>query len=145
MNMLFSLLPGPPAGRRLGPLEQRVLSTLWRRGSASVQELIDFGDMPQAYTTVLTTLDRLCKKQLVNRVMEGKGGKKVRYRYTPRYSQAELERKVAVETIRRVLGFGTTPSIPPLSYLVDAVSEHDAKLLTELRRLVDEKSRKIKR
>jgi len=145
MNMLFSLLLGSPTGGRLGPLEQRVLSALWRRGNASVQELIAYGDMPQAYTTVSTTLSRLYKKKLVTRVLEGKVGKKIRYRYTPSYSQAELERKVAVETIRSVLGFGTTASLRPLSYLVEAVSEHDAELLSELRRLVDEKRRQANR
>jgi predicted transcriptional regulator len=71
-------------------------------------------------------------------------GKKLRYRYSPRYSQAELERKVAVETIRRVLAFGTNKSVLPLSYLVEAVSEDDVKLLNELRRLVDEKRRQNK-
>lgn len=144
MNAIFNLLRASPDGGRLGPLEERTLSALWRRGSATAQELITRGDIPLAYTTVATTLNRLCKKQLVDRVMEGKLGKISRYRYAPRYSRAELERKVAVDTIRHVLGLGTATS-PLLSYLIEAIGESDAKLLDDLTRLVDDKRRQIGR
>jgi predicted transcriptional regulator len=139
MNILSDLLLAAPTNERLGSLEQLVLSSLWRRGDASVQEVVK--DVPMAYTTIATTLNRLCKKQIATCVFERRVGKRVVGRYSPRYSQAELERKVAVDTIRRVLGFGTTTPILPLSYMVDAVGEHDPELLSELRRMVDEKKR----
>lgn len=122
---------------RLGPLEQRLLSALWRRGHGTVRELIHYDGIEQAYTTVMTTLDRLYRKQLLDRVKEphSRG-----FRYTPRYSQAELERKVIVEAIHNIMGFGTTTALP-LSYLVEAIGQHDTNLLDDLRRLVDEKRR----
>jgi predicted transcriptional regulator len=117
-----------------------VLSVLWGRGSATVQEVIDYGDIQRAYTTVMTTLDRMHRKRLVDRVV---GPRSRAFRYTPRRTQAEWERAAAVETIRQVLRLGT-PASRPLSYLVEAVSEHDAGLLNDLARLVDEKRRKLR-
>jgi predicted transcriptional regulator len=133
-NNLFDLLPSF-LGARVGPLEERVLTVLWRRGSSTVQEVIDYGDIERAYTTVMTTLDRMYRKRLVERVV-GPGSRA--FRYTPRLTQAEWERTVAVETITQVLRLGA-PSSRPLSYLVEAITEHDAGLLEELQRLVDEK------
>jgi len=129
----------PSPKTQLGPLEQQLLETLWQRGSATVRELLEGGDLKLAYTTVMTTLDRLYKKQLLDRVAEGRA-----FRYSPRQTQEELERAVAGETIRQFLGSGTTAALP-LSYLVEAVSEHDARLLDELQELLDQKRRELKR
>ena len=49
----------------LGPLEERLLEALWTRGNATVRELIDEPCQDLAYTTVMTTLDRLFKKKLL--------------------------------------------------------------------------------
>jgi predicted transcriptional regulator len=122
---------------RLGPLEQQLLSALWMLGSATVREMLDAGDIKLAYTTVMTTLDRLFKKQLLNRTAEGRA-----FRYSPRYTQEQLEKAAVGETIRQLLDSGTTAELP-LSYLVEAVSEHDARLLDDLQRLLDEKRREL--
>src|SRR5579864_7326498 len=119
MNRIFNLLRRSPS-IQLGPLEQQLLSTLWTRGSATVREILDGGDLKLAYTTVMTTLDRLFKKQLLNRTAEGRA-----FRYTPRFTQEELEKAAVGEAIRQLLGSGETAALP-LSYLVEAVSEHDA-------------------
>jgi predicted transcriptional regulator len=116
-------------------LEQELLSALWMRGSATVREMLDAGGINLAYTTVMTTLDRLYKKQLLNRSAEGRA-----FRYSPRYTQEELERAAVGETVRQLLGSGEAAALP-LSYLVEAVSEHDAGLLDDLQRLLDEKRR----
>src|SRR5580692_10778320 len=116
---------------QLGPLEQQMMAALWARGSSTVREMLDAGNIKLAYTTVMTTLDRLYKKQLLNRVAEGRA-----FRYSPRYTQEELEKAAVGETIRQLLGSGAAL---PLSYLVEAVSEHDASLLDDLQRLLDEK------
>ena len=47
------------------------------------------------------------------------------------------------EGIRQLLG-STETSALPLSYLVEAVSEHDAELLDELQLLVERKRREMK-
>jgi len=123
---------------QLGPLEQQLLSLLWTRGNATVREILDAGDIKLAYTTVMTTLDRLFKKQLLNRIAEGRA-----FRYSPRYTQEELEKAAVGETIRQLLGSGATAALP-LSYLVEAVSEHDARLLDDLQRLLDQKRRDLR-
>jgi predicted transcriptional regulator len=126
------------ANAQLGPLEQQLLSTLWMRGSATVRELLDAGEIKLAYTTVMTTLDRLYKKQLLNRSAEGRA-----FRYSPRYTEEELEKAAVGQAIRQLLGSGAATSLP-LSYLVEAVSEHDARLLDDLQRLLDQKRRALR-
>jgi predicted transcriptional regulator len=138
MKRIFNLLRRHP-GVHLGPLEQQLLATLWRRGSATVREIVDDGEIQLAYTTVMTTLDRLFKKQILTRVSEGRA-----FRYTPRYSQAELEKAAVGETIRQLLGSSAAAASLPLSYLVEAVSEHDAGLLDDLQRLLDQKRRELR-
>ncbi len=137
MKRILSLLRLYPR-TQLGPLEQQLLSALWMRDSATVRELLDAGGIKLAYTTVMTTLDRLYKKQLLDRVAEGRA-----FRYSPRYTQEELEKMAVGETIRQLLGSGKAATLP-LSYLVEAVSEHDARLLDDLQRLLDEKRRDLR-
>jgi predicted transcriptional regulator len=127
------------SGTQLGPLERQLLEALWARGSATVRELLEDEKLTQAYTTVMTTLDRLYKKQLLDRVAEGRA-----FRYSPRQTPEELRRVVAVEGIRQLLGSGVTSSLP-LSYLVEAVGTHDAQLLDELQLLVERKRLELKK
>jgi predicted transcriptional regulator len=136
MKRMLHLLRRSPIAQ-LGPLERRLLAALWTRGSSTVREILDIGDIKLAYTTVMTTLDRLYKKQLLDRVAEGRA-----FRYSPRYTQEELEKAAVGETIRQLLGSGNSAGLP-LSYLVEAVSEHDASLLNDLQRLLDEKRREL--
>lgn len=137
MSRIFPFFGSSSA--QLGPLERQLLQALWVRGNATVRELLEDEKVTQAYTTVMTTLDRLYKKQLLDRVAEGRA-----FRYTPRQSPDELRRVAAVEGIRQLLKSGDTSSLP-LSYLVEAVSEHDAQLLDELQSLVERKRRELKK
>jgi predicted transcriptional regulator len=124
---------------QLGPFEQQLLQALWSRGSATVRELLEDQKITQAYTTVMTTLDRLYKKRLLDRVAEGRA-----FRYSPRQTPEELRRVAIVESIRQLLGSGDASSLP-LSYLVEALSTHDAQLLDELQVLVERKRRELKK
>jgi predicted transcriptional regulator len=122
----------------LGPLEQRLMEVLWKRNSATVRELVDEDKLLLAYTTVMTTLDRLYKKRLLERLPEGRA-----YRYSARYSREELERAAAAETIHQLLRSGGTASLP-LSYLVEAVTEHDVRLLDDLQKALDDKRMELR-
>jgi predicted transcriptional regulator len=122
---------------QLGPLEQQLLERLWTCKSATVRELLEDGKLQLAYTTVMTTLDRLYKKHLLDRVAEGRA-----FRYMPRHTAEELQRAAAGNMIREFLGSGA--SALPLSYLVEAVSDHDAQLLDELQQLVERKRRDLR-
>ena len=137
LKKVFSFF-GAASGTQLGPLEQQVLESLWERGTATVRELLEDQKITQAYTTVMTTLDRLYKKQLLDRVSEGRA-----FRYSPRQTPDELRRVAAVEGIRQLLASGEASSLP-LSYLVEALSAHDAQLLDELQILVERKRRELK-
>jgi len=119
---------------KLGPLETELLRALWKRGNATVRELLAEGHARAAYTTVMTTLDRLHKKGLLDRAPDGRA-----YRYSPRHTEAEYNRLLLAGAIQRLLG-----SSAPLSFLVDAVTEHDAALLPELERAVERKRRELR-
>ena len=126
-----------PSLSRLGPLEQRLMQEVWARTNATVRELVDYGQLEIAYTTVMTTLDRLYKKGLLDRTEEGRA-----FRYFARVSREELQRAEAGQVIQQLLGSG--PASLPLSYLVEAVTEHDTELLDELQQLVENKKRELR-
>ena len=46
----------------LGRLEFDLMQILWSRGESNVRDAVQRLDRPLAYTTVMTTLDRLFKK-----------------------------------------------------------------------------------
>jgi len=138
MTKIFPFF-GSDSGAQLGPLERQLLQELWSRGSATVRELVEGGKITQAYTTVMTTLDRLYKKRFLDRVAEGRA-----FRYSPRQTPEELRRGAALEGIRQLLGSSVESSLP-LSYLVEALSAHDAQLLDELQLLVERKRRELKK
>jgi predicted transcriptional regulator len=122
----------------LGPLEQRLLREVWDRGSVTVRELIDEGHLGIAYTTVMTTLDRLYKKGVLHRTVEGRA-----FRYAARLTREDLQRGAAEDAIRQLLSSGSAATLP-LSYLVEAVTGHDCELLDELQELVEKKRRELR-
>jgi predicted transcriptional regulator len=126
----------------LGPLELQVLESLWRRtGETSVRELQR--DFPgAAYTTLMTTLDRLFKKGLLERTRRGKA-----YWYVTRYTPAALQDHLAKGAISRLLAASPGPGAvrPLLSTFVEAVGRQDALLLDELEALIRAERRRGKR
>src|SRR5580692_9959802 len=135
MRRIFQ--PFRSSSRQLGPLEQRVLDALWARGSATVRELVEGVCQSLAYTTVMTTLDRLFKKGLLTRSEEGRA-----FRYAPRFSREEMHREAAGLAFRQLLDASPVSSLP-LSFLVEILGERDAKLLEDLRKLVERKRREL--
>jgi predicted transcriptional regulator len=130
-NRLFHFLRSP-LEQIFGPLERQVLSVLWRRGSATVHEVMK-GGVHREYTTVMTTLNRLFTKGLLDREVEPHSN---RFRYFPRHrTKGEWERVMVIQTVRYLLS-SNSDVLVPLSYLVEAIKETDPKLLDELQRLV---------
>ena len=110
------------------------MEALWRRGEpGSVRDLVAEFD-GTAYTTLMTTLDRLHRKGVLDREKAGRA-----FLYRVRYSREELESGVAVQELESLLE--RSAAEPVLSYFVDEVSRRDARLLDELERLVQEKRR----
>ncbi|MEO6655649.1 MAG: BlaI/MecI/CopY family transcriptional regulator [Pyrinomonadaceae bacterium] len=118
----------------LGELEQKAMLEVRRRGETNVAGVCSAFDDSYAYTTVMTTLDRLYKKGLLERRKEGRA-----FFYAAKYSPEELERGMAEDVIDRLLGTGVGRVEPVLACIVDSVSERDLLLLDELERLVKEK------
>ena len=123
----------------LGPLEERVMEALWRRGEANVRDVHEeFGD-GIAYTTVMTTLDRLYKKGLLIRWKVGRA-----FQYAPTATRAESQRSLAAELMESLLAQHQQEPLPLLSNLVDAVGDADRRLLDDLERLVQEKRDRLR-
>jgi predicted transcriptional regulator len=135
---------GESAAADLGPLEREVMETIWRHpGPAtgvSVRDIHLAFNERLAYTTLMTTLDRLHKKGLLDRRKQGRA-----FFYSPRFSPDEFERGVARNVIAMLLGRGADGVEPILACIIDAVSEHDRAMLDELDRLIKEKRRELER
>src|SRR5579872_3767654 len=57
---------------QLGALESELMERVWARGETSVREIHEEVSSRLAYTTVMTTLDRLFKKGLLTRRAMGR-------------------------------------------------------------------------
>jgi len=124
----------------MGHLEITVMEIVWARGESSVHDVTQQLDRPLAYTTVMTTLDRLYKKGLLERRKSDRA-----FLYAPRLSRAEWERKRAGDFMAAFLS-GPEPSGDLLiSCLVDVVGEQDAALLDELERKIRRKRKELDR
>jgi len=122
--------------RLLGPLEVRILEALWKRSSATVRELFDEDFSDLAYSTVMTTLDRLFKKGLLTRA-EGRP-----FRYAPRFSREDLHREATGQALQGLLDVSPS-SAEPLSFLVETLGERDEQLIEDLSKMIERKRREI--
>lgn len=84
---------------QLGDLERSVMETLWDVGDGwlTVRDVHDVlaGGRDIAYTTVMTVLDRMSRKGLVEREREGRA-----WRYRPTQSRGAM----TAEVMRQALG-----------------------------------------
>ena len=125
----------------LGALEQDVMNVAWSASrEVSVRDVCARLSSTFAYTTVMTTLDRLFKKRLLERRKIGQA-----FVYRPVASREEIEGAVTAELVDSLLRRHAGEPLPVLSSLVDAVSDRDRSLLDELERLVREKRRAVGR
>ena len=128
------------ASLALGKLERQVLEQVWQRGEVSVRDVYVAFEERIAYTTLMTTLDRLYKKQILDRRKDGRA-----FLYSPTVSNEEFEHGIREDVIDGLLGRGAEGIQPVLACIVDTVSERDRKSLDELERLVKEKKRELSR
>ena len=118
----------------LGELEQKTLDEVRRQGESNVARVCSGLKESYAYTTVMTTLDRLYKKGLLDRRKEGRA-----FYYAAKFSIEEMERGIAEDVIAHLFDNSLGRAEPVLACIVDSVSERDLLLLDELERLVKEK------
>jgi predicted transcriptional regulator len=124
----------------LGTLELELMEILWSSGESSVRDVVPRLNRPLAYTTVMTTLDRLFKKGLLDRHKSDRA-----FLYLPSFSRQEWERRRAGNLVAGFLA-GPSPSRELLlSCLLDAVGEHDATLLDDLEKKIRARRRELTR
>lgn len=114
----------------LGPLEAEVLDLAWSLETVTAREL--FARQPQpaerAYTTLMTTLDRLFKKGLLLREKEG-----LAWRYAPAVTRGAFgQMRVGALAARIVAQHGDAG----LAAFVDAAAAADGPLLDRLEELI---------
>ena len=123
---------------QLGALESELMERIWARGETSVRDLHDEIASRLAYTTVMTTLDRLFKKGLLDRRAVGRA-----FHYTARVSKHDYDQQLT----QHLLGIAVAESGSKqalLSCFVDYVSDSDRKLLDELDELIKAKKRSLR-
>jgi predicted transcriptional regulator len=129
-------LPAERAG--LGTLETKVLEFLWGQDSAVTVRHVHQTFPELAYTTLMTTLDRLYRKGVLVRRRHGRA-----FAYEPRCSRDELLGEMASGHVTDLLAAsGVSTAI--LSPLVHAVGRRDATLLDELDALVQAERARLK-
>ncbi len=114
----------------LGLLEAWVMSNVWRKGSVTAREITNAQKgRRRAYTTIMTTMDRLYKKGLLSREKDG-----LAWRYTQRLTRAEFERRLADQLASEIV---ESHGEVGLAAIVEATAK-DALLLERLAALIKE-------
>ena len=128
------------APQPLGPLEVTVMEILWTHGENNVRDVVDRLGRPLAYTTVMTTLDRLYKKGLLARRKSERA-----FIYSPIHTRDEWEHKRTGDFVAGFLSVAEPSRELLLSCLVEAVGQHDEALLDELERRIKLRRRELSR
>jgi predicted transcriptional regulator len=125
-------------GAGLGPLETRLLELLWGQNDPLTVRDLRLASPDLAYTTIMTTLDRLYRKGLLLRHKRGRA-----FAYQPRSARDSLLGELISGHVTDLLGVSPESAVL-LSTLVRAVSRTDAALLDELDALVQAERARLK-
>jgi predicted transcriptional regulator len=130
-----------PVQAAFGVLERDVMNVLWTEGDLAVRDVQARLDRQVAYTTVMTTLDRLFKKGVLLRRQAGRA-----FLYSAALSRQRLQARIAGQVLDGLL-HGRDGATPVLSNLVDSVGSQAGgeALLESLERMIREKRRQLKR
>jgi predicted transcriptional regulator len=131
-----------PTWAALGALERQVMEIAWREERLTVRDVQSRLARAVAYTTVMTTLDRLYKKGVMGRTRAGRA-----FVYQAALSREQLEGAAASVVVTSLLANRSGNAAPLLSNLVDAVGGQDdaLDLLETLEQMVREKRRRLRR
>ena len=122
----------------LGHLESTIMEILWRHGPMSVRDFAAHLKRPLAYTTVMTTLDRLYKKGLLDRTKLERA-----FIYSPRFTFQEWIRRRAAGLLRALRIEVQASEEMIASSLLDELGQHDRALLIELERQIEARRRSL--
>ncbi len=112
----------------LGELESSVMKVIWARSPMTAREVCDrlTGPKERAYTTIMTTMDRLHRKGLLSREKAG-----LAWVYTPTLDRKAHEKSLADQLANRIL---SSHGDAGLVAFVEAVT--DASMLERLATLI---------
>lgn len=139
---LWPVASKDPMQTAFGALEREVLEILWAQGNLAVRDVQTRLRREAAYTTVMTTLDRLYKKGVLSRVQSGRA-----FVYAAAFNREELQSLIASRLLAGLLQGRGEATVPVLSNLVDTVGSQDggADLLRRLEAMVREKRRRLEK
>jgi predicted transcriptional regulator len=129
-----------PIEDAFGVLERDVLRVLWTSGDLAVRNVQARLSREVAYTTVMTTLDRLFKKGVLARRQAGRA-----FLYSAALTRAQLQAQMAGGVLSGLLQGRDGATAPVLSNFVESVSAQDGgpELLRELEEIVRQKRRQL--
>ena len=113
---------------------------VWQAGEVNVRDVHAQFKSAVAYTTLMTTLDRLAKKGLLSRRKTGRA-----FAYAPTATSREIASTIASELVASFLDESPGDTLLLLSTLVDTVGQRDRSLLPSLERLIRRKRREARR
>ncbi|WP_417379327.1 BlaI/MecI/CopY family transcriptional regulator [Gimesia sp.] len=106
--------------------ELEVMDVVWRKGRATVQDVVDSLERPLAYTTVMTTLKILDEQRdVVHRMKQGRA-----YVYEPAVSREEISNSMAADLTQRLFG-GSVKSFVLSLVESDSMSQSDIEELKQ--------------
>lgn len=108
-------------------------------GEATVHEVLGRMDRPLAYTTIMTTLDRLYRKGLLVRLKKGRA-----FVYAAACSKQDVQREIARELVNGISADPMHSKNYLLSFLIESVDAKDAAVLNKLEAEIREKRRQLK-
>ena len=119
----------PKQSATLTEAELRIMEVLWRKGSGTVQQVLDWLPSPLAYNSVLTTIRILERKGRVRHVKDGRA-----FIYEPTIGREEASRSEIRHLVSRF--FRNSHEALLLNILQD--DEIDPSQLKRLREMLDE-------
>lgn len=140
-SFLARLFTNEKTGRQhpLGELECAVLEHVWSLGEATVHDVVGRMERPLAYTTIMTTLDRLYRKGLLVRLKKGRA-----FVYGAACSKQDIQREIARELVNGISADPMHSKNYLLSFLIESVDAKDSAVLAKLEAEIREKRRQLK-
>lgn len=121
----------------LGTLEKDIMEVLWKRGEASVKDILDTlpGDRNISYSTVITVTNRMTKKGLLKKRKMGKA-----YFYEALYDKEEFYEIVSKKVVEGVSEFSLKSAIV---HFVDYMSQMEPEKMEYFSKLIESKRRTL--
>lgn len=120
----------------LGQLETEVMEVLWQKGQASVRDVHERLAQKReiAYTTVMTTMNRLVEKQLLTKEKQG-----LAYFYTPVYSKKDFIKMFVQQVFD---GLWEEYSELTFAHFLGRIQADDQEKIAQLEKILQERLRK---